>query len=154
MSVSFWTMFCVGYGSMLFLPWKGKGFALAAGFLSGLGVAFFCLRYLPAVFTSEAFYAVAAGVLCGVALGTAAEKRRLPAAVFFWLGAIFWGISGGLESIDTPMALLAAITGGACLYLVCGTVLPEEGCPIQCVLRAAGGLLGFWLGVWLDFLHI
>lgn len=154
MSVSFWTIFCAVYGGMLFLPWKQRGYALALGFLSGLGVAFFCLRYLPAVFTSHAFYAVAAGVLCGVALGTAAEKRRLPVAVFFWLGALLWGISGGLMSLDTLTALLAAVTGGACLYLVCGMVLPEEGCPVQCLLRALGGLAGFWLGVWLDFLHI
>lgn len=87
MSVSFWTMFCVVYGGVLFLSLKRGAFALVLGFLSGLGVAFFCLRYLPGVFTSQAFYAVAAGVLCGVALGTVAEKRRLPGAAFFWLGA-------------------------------------------------------------------
>lgn len=154
MSVSFWTMFCVVYGGVLFLSLKRGVFALVLGFLSGLGMAFFCLRYLPAVFASEAFYAVAAGVLCGVALGTAAEKHRLPTAAFFWLVALFWGISGGLASTDTLRTLLAAVTGGACLYLVCGTVLPEEGCPMQCVLRAVGGLLGFWLGVWLDFLRL
>ena len=82
MSVSFWTMFCVVYGGVLFLSLKRGAFALVLGFLSGLGVAFFCLRYLPGVFTSQAFYAVAAGVLCGVALGTVAEKRRLPGAAF------------------------------------------------------------------------
>lgn len=154
MSVSFWTMFCVVYGGVLFLSCRRGGFEAVLGFLSGLAVAFFCLRYLPGVFTSEVFYAVAAGVLCGVALGTAAEKRKLPGAVFFWLGALLWGSSGGLESMDTLTALLAAMTGGACLYLSCGAVLPEEAQPKQCVLRAAGGLLGFWLGVWLDFLHI
>ena len=82
MSVSFWTMFCVVYGGVLFLSLKRGAFALVLGFLSGLGVAFFCLRYLPGVFTSQAFYAVAAGVLCGVALGTVAEKRRLPGTSF------------------------------------------------------------------------
>ena len=61
MSVSFWTMFCVVYGGVLFLSLKRGAFALVLGFLSGLGVAFFCLRYLPGVFTSQAFYAVAAG---------------------------------------------------------------------------------------------
>lgn len=74
MSVSFWTMFCVVYGGVLFLSLKRGAFALVLGFLSGLGVAFFCLRYLPGVFTSQAFYALAAGVLCGVALGTVAEN--------------------------------------------------------------------------------
>ena len=97
---------------------------------------------------------MAAGVLCGVALGTVAEKRRLPGTVFFWLGALLWGCSGGLVSMDVLTALLAAITGGACLYLVCGAVLPEEVGEKQFLLRAAGGLLGFWLGVWLDFWHI
>lgn len=154
MSVSFWTVFCVVYGGVLFLPVKRGVFALVLGFLSGLGVAFFCLRYLPGVFTSQAFYAVAAGVLCGVALGTVAEKRRLPGTVFFWLGALLWGCSGGLISMDVLTALLAAITGGACLYLVCGAVLPEEVGEKQFLLRAVGGLLGFWLGVWLDFWHI
>ena len=56
--------------------------------------------------------------------------------------------------MDVLTALLAAITGGTCLYLVCGAVLPEEVGEKQFLLRAAGGLLGFWLGVWLDFWHI
>ena len=78
----------------------------------------------------------------------------MPGTVFFWLGALLWGCSGGLVSMDVLTALLAAITGGACLYLVCGAVLPEEVGEKQFLLRAAGGLLGFWLGVWLDFWHI
>ena len=40
MSVSFWTMFCVVYGGVLFLSLKRGAFALVLGFLSGLGVAF------------------------------------------------------------------------------------------------------------------
>lgn len=145
MSVSFWTMFCVVYGGVLFLSLKRGAFALVLGFLSGLGVAFFCLRYLPGVFTSQVFYAVAAGVLCGVALGTVAEKRRLPGAVFFWLGALLWGSSGGLVSMDVLTALLAAITGGTCLYLVCGAVLPREvGEKQSCCVPPAG----FWVSGW------
>ena len=154
MSVSFWTMFCVVYAGVLVMLLKRREFALLQGILTGLGVAFSCLRYLPGAFSSQAFYAVAAGVLCGVALGTVAEKRRLPGTVFFWLGALLWGCSGGLVSMDVLTALLAAITGGTCLYLVCGAVLPEEVGEKQFLLRAAGGLLGFWLGVWLDFWHI
>ena len=149
MSVSFWTMFCVVYGGVLFLSLKRGAFALVLGFLSGLGVAFFCLRYLPGVFTSQAFYAVAAGVLCGVALGTVAEKRRLPGAAFFWLGALLWGSSGGLVSMDVLTALLAAITGGACLYLVWRRFARGSGgktVPAACRRRAFGFLAGSMAG--------
>nr|WP_308778578.1 hypothetical protein [uncultured Anaerotignum sp.] len=142
MSVSFWTMFCVLYGGVLFLSLKRGAFALVLGFLSGLGVAFFCLRYLPGVFTSQAFYAVAAGVLCGVALGTVAEKRRLPGTVFFWLGALLWGCSGGLTSMDVLTAL--SVSG---LRLRFAGRSGRKTVPAACCRRTfgflAGGVVGF-----------
>ncbi len=92
MSVSFWTMFCVVYGGVLFLSLKRGAFALVLGFLSGLGVAFFCLRYLPGVFTSQAFYAVAAGVLCGVALGHCGGKTQIAGYGLFLAGSVALGV--------------------------------------------------------------
>ena len=77
MAVSFWAVFCVIYGiCTLLLPRKAGRMFVWHGFLAGMSVAFFCLHFLPGVFEQDMFYSVIAGVLGGVALGTAVEKHH------------------------------------------------------------------------------
>lgn len=149
MSNAFWRIFCVCYALATLRKAKTKRASVCHGFLAGVAVAFFCLHFLPAVFETGLFYIAAAGVLAGVALGTAVEKRML-----HWGGCLFFGLAAVFFR-DTPqqlfVTLLQAVIGGVCLYLACGTVLPEQMETKESVLRAAGGIVGFWIGVWLDF---
>lgn len=153
MSVSFWAIFCLGYGIFSVLKRKNTKYALCGqGILAGFAVSFFCLYFLPAVFSKGIFYVTAAGVLAGVALGTAMEKRypKVGSCICFILSGMIWGFSQGLEQCGHIMVLCGALLGGSCLYLSCAVVLPED--TKEGIWLGLGGILGFWFGVWLGFL--
>ena len=156
MAVSFWAVFCVIYGiCTLLLPRKAGRMFVWHGFLAGMSVAFFCLHFLPGVFEQDMFYSVIAGVLGGVALGTAVEKHHpiSGSLVCFWLAALLWSLFS-TGNVGNLAIILGALSGGACLYVSCAAVLPEGAGPRECLWRGAGGVLGFWVGVWLDFMRI
>lgn len=153
MSVCFWTIFCLVYGIFLILKMKKSKYVLLQnGMLAGFAVSFFCLYFLPAVFSSGVFYATAAAVLAGVACGTALEKRytKWGSCICFVLAGVVWGYSKGMVCCGNMMALLAALLGGSCLYLSCAVILPSDN--KEGIWLGLGGICGFWFGVWLEFL--
>lgn len=152
MSVSFWTIFCLVYGIYVALQRKHTRWILCInGVLAGFVVSFFCLYFLPAVFTKGIFYVTAASVLAGVALGTGIEKRypRLGYGICFFMAGMIWGITKGLEQCACMTAVFGGLLGGSCLYLSCAVVLPED--TKEGIWLGLGGILGFWLGVWFGF---
>ncbi len=153
MSVCFWTIFCLVYGLFLILKMKKSKYGLLQnGILAGFAVSFFCLYFLPAVFSKGIFYVTAAGVLAGVAFGTAMEKRypKWGSCICFVVAGVVWGYSQGMQRCGDMIALLAALCGGSCLYLSCAVILPEDN--KYGIWLGLGGILGFWFGVWLGFL--